>query len=216
MSTAIYMRVSSSGQTTASQEPDLKRWARAAEGEVAWYRDTFTGRTLARPGWARLWADVLAGRVKRIVVWRIDRLGRTSRGLHELFEELIRRDVALVSIRESFDLATPGGRLLAGVMASVAQYETELRSERQVAGIAAAKERGVKFGRPKVADGERAKRIKVTPEQAELAARLDREGRTVSAIARTLGLSRPTVYQLLGRPGVRRGSTSSACSREKR
>lgn len=210
MSTAIYLRVSSGSQTTASQEPDLKRWARREECEVAWHRDTFTGRTLDRPGWNRLWAGVVAGEVTRIVVWRIDRLGRTARGLHELFEELVRRNVSLVSLREGFDLSTPGGRLFAGFMASVAQYETELRSERQVAGIAAAKARGVRFGRPKVAEGAEAKRLKVTPEQEELAARLDREGRGVSAIARTLGLSRPTVYKLLGRAAGRPGNTSPA------
>jgi DNA invertase Pin-like site-specific DNA recombinase len=110
----------------------------------------------------------------------------------------------MVSMREGIDLLTPAGRLMANVIASVAQYETEVRSERQLAGIAAAKERGVKFGRPKGEGGARGKRLKVTPEQDAAVRRLKAEGAKVAAIARATGLSRPTVYSILGAAGTAR------------
>ena len=128
MRTAVYLRVSSKSQTEASQLPDLERWVKAQSEDFAasWHRDTFTGRTMDRPGWGKLWADVLVGHVGRVVVWRLDRLGRTARELTALFDELLTRGVTLVSLREGFDLSTPGGRLFAHLLASVAQYETEV------------------------------------------------------------------------------------------
>jgi len=78
---AIYMRVSSRQQDTRSQEPDLKRWAEAyADTPVKWYTDKFSGKTMDRPGWRRLEADMIAGMVSKIVVWRLDRLGERGRG----------------------------------------------------------------------------------------------------------------------------------------
>ena len=137
--TAIYLRVSSRSQDTLSQEPDLKRWADAQDDEspVRWYRDKFTGKTMDRPGFNRLLADVEAGKVDRVVVWRLDRLGRTAKGLTSLFDDLLARGVDLVSLKDGLDLVTPAGRLMANVLASVAAYETEVRAERIVAGQAA-------------------------------------------------------------------------------
>src|ERR671916_3488308 len=140
--TAIYLRASGRTQGTRSQEPDLKRWAQAQPDDppVRWYRDKFTGKTMDRPGFNRLLADVQAGKVARVVVWRLDRLGRTAKGLTALFEDLLGRGVDLVSLKDGLDLATPAGRLMANVLASVAAYETEGRAERIKAGQAAARE----------------------------------------------------------------------------
>lgn len=191
---AVYVRVSSKAQDAASQEPDLRRWATAhGEGGEVWYRDKFTGKTLDRPGFNRLLAEVRAGRIDTVVVWRLDRLGRTARGLTELFEEFAARKTNLISLRDGLDLKTPAGRLMANVLASVAQYETEVRAERVLAGIAVARERGVRLGRP---EGIHT-RVKVTDEQAAQARRLKAEGQGVSAIARATGLSRPTIYNVL-------------------
>jgi DNA invertase Pin-like site-specific DNA recombinase len=98
-----------------------------------------------------------------------------------------------VSLKDGLDLATPAGRLMANVLASVAQYETEVRAERIVAGQAVARAQGVKFGRP-VGTG---KPIKVTPEQEETVRRLKAEGKPIAVIARAVGLSRPTIYSVL-------------------
>jgi DNA invertase Pin-like site-specific DNA recombinase len=193
--TAIYLRVSSRSQDTQSQEPDLKRWAQAQPKEqpVRWYRDKFTGKTMDRPGFNRLVADVEAGKVARVVVWRLDRLGRTAKGLTSLFEDLLARGVDLVSLKEGLDLATPAGRLMANVLAGVAAYETEVRAERIMAGQAAAREAGKVWG-----GSAKGRRLKVTAEQEAMVRRLKGEGVGVSAMARTTGLSRPTIYRVLG------------------
>jgi DNA invertase Pin-like site-specific DNA recombinase len=189
----VYVRVSSKSQSEASQLPDLKRWAAANPDGVGWARDSFTGTTLARPGWERVWQGVLVGRVKRVIVWRLDRLGRTTSELSALFRDLTDRGVTLVSLRDGFDLLTPSGRLMAHVLASVAQYETEVRSERQLAGIAAAKAAGKTWG----GATNTGKRLVVKPEQEETIRAMKAAGRTVAAIARATGLSRPTVYSVL-------------------
>src|SRR4030081_1844512 len=119
---AVYLRVSGAGQTTASQEPDLRRWAQGQGLPATWYRDTFTGTTMDRPGWNLLAAALRAGKVATVVVWRLDRLGRTAKGLTALFDDLVRLRVNLVSLREGIDLATPAGRMMANVIASMAQY----------------------------------------------------------------------------------------------
>src|SRR6516165_4005656 len=86
MSIAIYMRVSKgNGQDIASQQPDLERWAAAQTEPVKTYIDRQTGKTMDRPGFKRLMDDVRAKKVRTIVVWRLDRLGRTARGLTALF-----------------------------------------------------------------------------------------------------------------------------------
>jgi len=190
---AIYARVSTRRQDTRSQEPDLKRWAEAQDEPVRWYRDKFTGTTMDRPGWKKLEADIRAGKVEAVVVWRLDRLGRTARGLTALFDDLQSRHVGLISLREGLDLSTPAGRLMAHVVASVAQYETEIRAERVRAGQAVARAKGKRWG-----GSQKGRRVKVTPQQAKIIQRMKHEdGESVAVIARTVGLSRPTVYSVL-------------------
>lgn len=195
---AIYVRVSGKSQDTASQEPELKSWAERQNLPVIWYRDKFTGKSMDRPGMVKLLSSLGAGRVSAVVVWRLDRLGRTAKGLTALFDDLVNRKVNLVSLRDGFDLSTPAGRLMANVLASVAAYETEIRAERVIAGQAAAREKGKHLGRR---PGIRT-RLKVTPEQEQLVKRLKAEGRGVSAIARSTGLSRPTIYSILKAEGT--------------
>lgn len=190
--TAIYCRVSSKNQDTRSQRADLDKWADGQEN-VKVYTDKASGKTMDRPAWNRLWADVEAGHIARIVVWRLDRLGRTAAGLTKLFADLQARKVGLLSLRDSLDLDTAAGRLMAHVLASVAAYETEVRSERQRAGIEAAQAAGKRWG-----GSEKGRLITVTPEQVSHVHKLKRERVKIAAIARTVGLSRPTVYRLLG------------------
>jgi DNA invertase Pin-like site-specific DNA recombinase len=190
---ALYVRVSSARQDTASQEPDMKRWADSQDSPVVWYRDTFTGKTMDRPGFNKMVKAIEEGKVSGVVVWRLDRLGRTAKGLTALFEDFTARKVNLVSIKDGLDLTTPAGRLMANVLASVAAYETEVRAERSLAGQAVAKEKGVRFGRP---EGP-GKRIKVTPEQVAMIIKMKNDKAPVTTIAKTTGLSRPTIYSIL-------------------
>jgi len=196
MNIAVYKRVSSKQQDTAAQAGDLDAYRKQMEGQghtVTEHTDKFTGKTMRRPGWDKLYADVVAGRVDKIVVWRLDRLGRTVSGLSKLFEELIERKVPLVSLRDSLDLSTAAGRLMAHVLASVAVYETEVRQERQLAGIAAAKKNGKHWGGRKPGT-----RIKLTPGKEEQARNMAEVGKPIAEIARVLGLTRQTIYRALG------------------
>ena len=93
------------------------------------------------------------------------------------------------------DLETPAGRLMIRVLASVATYETESRAERILVGQAAARASGKTWG-----GSPKGRRLKVTAEQESLAHRMKAEGEGVSAIARAIGLSRPTIYRVLSTP----------------
>jgi DNA invertase Pin-like site-specific DNA recombinase len=189
---AIYLRVSSRQQDHASQLPDLERWVGSHDGTAKWYRDTFTGKTMDRPGMERLLGDLRDGQVDRIVVWRLDRLGRTTRGLCQLFDELAERKVDLVSLKDGFSLASPAGRLHARILASVAEYETEVRAERVAAGQAVARRKGKRWGGSK-----KGWRWKVSDDQVTAIAEMKAAGKKVAHIARVTGLSRPTIYRVL-------------------
>src|SRR5262249_26208450 len=96
------------------------------------------------------------------------------------------------SLQEGLDLATPAGRMLAAALASVAAYETEARAERILAGQAAARASGKRWG-----GSAKGRRLKVTLEQEDAVHRMRRAGQGISAIARPTGLSRPTIYRVL-------------------
>jgi len=191
---AVYVRVSTKKQETESQEPDLNRWiaTQPAGTPVLWYHDKFTGKTMDRPGFNKLVAAIGAGEVSTVVIWRLDRLGRTAKGLTALFEDLQKAKVNLVSLKDSLDLSTAAGRLMANVLASVAAYETGIRGERVLAGQAVARANGKRWG------GSRAGRLlHVTPEQLAVVQRMRAEGARIAAIGRAVRLSRPTVYRLV-------------------
>lgn len=189
---AIYARVSSRDQSHASQLPDLERWAENHDGKVAWFKDTFTGKTMERPGMDDLMDKLRSGELERIVCWKLDRLGRTCKGLAALFDDLIERKVDLVSLKDGFSLASPAGRLHARILASVAEYETECRAERVAAGQAVAKRKGKTWGGSK-----KGWRWKVTPEQIAAIQEMRAAGKPVAQIAKVTRLSRPTIYQVL-------------------
>lgn len=192
---AIYVRVSTGAQDIRSQQPDLQRYiAGLPEGVAArWYEDKFSGRTMNRPGWRKLEDAVNSNEVATVVCWRLDRLGRTARGLSALFAALQERSVNLVSLKDGIDLSTTAGRLMAHVLASVAQYETEVRGERVLAGQAAARAAGKTWG-----GSEPGPRL-VTAEQIEVLRRMRESGASKSSMMRATGLSRPTIYRVLDR-----------------
>jgi len=189
---AIYVRVSTGSQTFASQEGDLKKWAENQQDKVVWYRDKATGTSMDRPGMDQLMVDVRSGKVNTVVCWRLDRLGRTAKGLVDLFTELHEKKINLLSLKDGLDLSTATGRMTATILASVAVFETEVRKERQTAGIAVAKAAGKKWGGSK-----KGRRLKLTDEHINVARSMHAEGKKIAVIARTLGLCRPTVYKII-------------------
>jgi DNA invertase Pin-like site-specific DNA recombinase len=130
-----------------------------------------------------------------VVLWRLDRLGRSLRNLIDLIEHLNSRGVGLVSITESVDTTTPGGRLVFHIFGALAEFERDLIRERTRAGLDAARARGRRGGRPVV----------LTSEKLQLARTMyDEKTHDVTSIARLLGISRASVYRGLALPTVRK------------
>ena len=136
MATGIYVRVSSNQQDMRSQEADLRAYANGKE--VLWFRDKATGTDFNREGWKKLEEAISSGKVTELVVWRLDRLGRTAGETISLLDRLESLGVKFVSIKDNFDPSTVTGRLMRNILASFSAYETEVRKERQYAGIRAA------------------------------------------------------------------------------
>jgi DNA invertase Pin-like site-specific DNA recombinase len=191
---AIYARVSTRRQDLRSQLPDLEQWQRAHNNGIpfVWYKDKATGKTMERPGWQKLELQTERGAIDKVVVWRLDRLGRTASGLTALFDKLVSLNIGLVSLKDGVDLSTPAGRLIANVLASVAAYERETIVERIVAGQNAARLAGKSWGGSK-----KGRRIKVTDEQIAIIHRMRSDGSSVTAMSRATTLSRPTIYKVL-------------------
>lgn len=190
--TAIYVRVSTKEQSHASQLPDLERWVAAHDGPVEWFRDTFSGRSMDRPGMEALIEAMRQGKIDRIVVWRLDRLGRTTRGLCQLFDQLREWSINLVSLKDGFSLDSAAGRLHARILASVAEFETEVRAERVAAGQAVARRQGKRWGGSK-----KGWRWKVSDDQLDAVHEMRAGSKPIAQIARVTGLSRPTIYRVL-------------------
>lgn len=136
---AVYCRVSSNKQSTESQHDDLKRWVTAyaeKSDEVIWYEDTSNEHVrMDREGWNKLEQSMRAGKVAKLVVWKIDRLGRNASRLLELFNQLSKWGVEFHSIREGLSSTSPFFKLVAGILASIAEWENETRSARIKAGV---------------------------------------------------------------------------------
>lgn len=192
------MRVSTDDQSTASQEEDLRRWAEVHQHQAEWFTDHFTGKTMERPGWLALEEGLKSGKYTHLLVWRLDRLGRTARGLTAMFADLQNYGVTLVSLKEGMDISTPAGRMMAHVLASVAQFELEMSSERKMAGIREAKKKGVYKGRR-----PGSYQYKNGPQKA---LKLKMKGLSGSQIAKTLGCSIRTVWDYLKIAGYKPNS----------
>ena len=123
-----------------------------------------------------------------VVVWRLDRLGRSLRDLIDIVNRMRRRDVAFRSLHESIDTTTPAGRLTFHVFAALAEFEAAVVRERTRAGLAAARRRGTRLGRPRT----------LGPEQIEMARAMMKNPRlSARQVAEQLGVHRSTLYRSL-------------------
>lgn len=176
-----YARVS-----TGAQDLALQRDALNAAGCLRIFEDTASGALDDRPQLAELLDDLREG--DTLVVWRLDRLGRSLRHLIDTVTALADRGVGFCSLRESIDTTTPGGRLVFDVFTALAEFERDLISERTRAGLAAARARGRKGGRQTV----------MTPSKLAVAREMyDSRKHTTAAIAAVVGVSRATLYRAL-------------------
>jgi DNA invertase Pin-like site-specific DNA recombinase len=190
---ACYVRVSTIGQNEAGQRAEIGRWL-AGNGieprAVRWYVDKGKGGdNLRRPAFEQLQAAVFAGEVGTVVTYKLDRLSRSLRDGINVLCEWCDRGLRVVSVTQQIDFNGTVGRMLAAVLLGIAEMEQETRRERQAAGIAEARKAGKYRGR-------RPGTTKAAPERAT---QLRARGLSVDEIARSLGVSRNTVFVYLRR-----------------
>ena len=186
MPTTTHTRIGYTRVSTVAQTLDQQQTALEAAGVTKFFSDTMSGARDDRPGLAELLAYVRDG--DTVVVWKLDRLGRNLAHILATVKELTDRGVTLVSITDGIDSSTAAGRMMIGVLGSLAEYERELIKERTALKRAASRAHGTKFGRPrKVSDTE----------HIATARRMKADGHTGRAIAKYLGVSRATLYRYL-------------------
>ncbi len=185
-----YIRVSRDKQTTALQEDAMQ-----AEQVERIFTDKLSGKRFDRPEFLRMLDVARAGDV--IVVWRLDRLGRSLKQLIETLMELNERGIELKSLRESIDTSTPSGKLMFHLIGAMAEFEHDIIRERTTAGLEAARARGHLGGRPS----------KLTKEQVALVQHMFGDITVpINVICKTFGISRSTLYKYVDvsrRPKVR-------------
>ena len=181
-----YARVSTGDQTL-----DLQKDALQAAGCLDVYGEYASGARMTRPQLAAALRACRSG--DTLVIWKLDRLGRNTKHLLEIVEDLTQRDIGLKTLTGfAIDTHTPHGRLALQMFAALAEYERALIQERIMAGIAAARARGRNGGR----------KPKLSPEQQQLAVDMAQGGISITTIASTLQCSRHTVYKALAQTTV--------------
>ena len=173
-----YSRVSTSDQDLSAQTDSLSR-----AGCDRLFSDTASGKNADRPGLRDCLSHLRPG--DQLVVWKLDRLGRSLKDLIALMSELEARQIQFSSLTDGVDTATPGGRFFFHVLGAFAEMERELIRERTRAGLKAARARGHKGGRPR----------KLTLAQARAARLIFDEGETMMQLERQFAVSSATLYR---------------------
>jgi DNA invertase Pin-like site-specific DNA recombinase len=181
-----YARVSTDDQNASLQVDALKK-----AGCIKVFTDHASGSKASRPELDRMLDQLRPSDV--VVVWRLDRLGRSLRNLIDLVEELAGQGVGFRSLSESIDTTTANGRLFFSIMGALAEFERDLIRERTHAGLAAARARGRVGGRPSVMNTKKVERARKLYESRQ---------HTVAEIAEMLNVSVATIYRHLGREEV--------------
>jgi DNA invertase Pin-like site-specific DNA recombinase len=173
-----YARVSTQDQTL-----DLQRNALHKANCEQIFTDTVSGTKARRPGLEEALSHLRSG--DTLVVWQLDRLGRSLRHLIDTVTSLQEQDIGFKSLTENIDTTTSGGKLVFHIFGALAEFEREIIRERTKAGLLAARSRGRKGGR----------QYKLTNKQLEIARQLYAGKTPVNEICQTLGISRATFYR---------------------
>src|SRR5450755_919381 len=177
-----YARVSTEDQNPAMQISALQK-----TGCKTIFKDELSRATVTRPALLRCLKKLERG--DTLIVWKLNRLGRSLRDLIHMLDDLKQRGVKFQSLTETIDTATPTGRAMWQMIGVLAELERSLISERTRAGVKAAQRRGVKFGR----------KVKLTPEQINHARKLIDKGEARQYVADLLSVGRSTLYRALAR-----------------
>ena len=185
---ALYARVSThNGQDPEMQLREMREYCRNREWLITGeYVDAgVSGSTDSRPELNRLMTDAKRRRFDAVLVWKLDRFGRSLKHLVNALAEFEALGIAFVSLKDNLDLTTPSGRLMFQIIGAMAEFERSLIQERVRAGLRNAKAKGHKLGRPTV------------KADAEMIVRLRCEGHSLADIANRLGISVGTVCNRL-------------------
>jgi DNA invertase Pin-like site-specific DNA recombinase len=187
--TAIYIRVSTQDQRTDSQLGELKRYCQQRGWKkVQVFQDKISGAKSTRPELDRMVKEIRAGRVERVVAYKLDRLGRSITHLCLLTDELARLGIPLVCSSQGIDTSgsNPAGKFQLDVLKAVCEFERNLIRDRVNVGLAAAKARGIRLGRPSTLD-----------KRAGEVIALKKRGLGVRAIARELEMPVSSVHSVI-------------------
>jgi DNA invertase Pin-like site-specific DNA recombinase len=184
-------RIGCARVSTVSQTLDQQNAALEGAGVTKTFSDTMSGARDDRPGLTALMEYVREG--DTVVVWKLDRLGRNALHILETVKALTDRRVILVSTSDGIDSSTAAGRMMIGVLGSLAEYERELVKERTALKRATSRANGTSFGRPKKVKDEG---------HIATARRMKADGHTSRDVAKYLGVSRATFYRYLAPPGA--------------
>ncbi len=176
-----YMRVSTNDQSTDLQEDALKK-----DGCNQIFSDTASGAKTDRPGLEEALSFLRKG--DTLVVWKLDRLGRSLKHLIEVVILLNEREIYFKSLQESIDTSTSGGKLIFHVFGALAEFEQDIIRERTKAGLDSARARGRVGGRPKKLDDKKVALAK---------SMMVDHSNSISDICDTLGVSKATLYRYL-------------------
>jgi DNA invertase Pin-like site-specific DNA recombinase len=191
------MKIGYARVSTKEQNLDMQTDALTKAGCKKLYTETVSSGKLERPILDKLMEDLRSD--DTLVIWKLDRLGRSLRHLVELVNDLGKRNVGLLSLNDPIDTTTAQGRLNFNIFASLAEFEKDLIKERTNAGLAAARARGRLGGRPKGLPSD-------AESTACAAETLYREGKlSVAKIAKQLGVAKATLYKYLRHRGVEIG-----------
>lgn len=180
------MRIGYARVSTHDQNLDLQKDALKKAGCEKIIVDVASGKKTRRSGLEQILEMLRKG--DRLVVWRLDRLGRSLKHLIELMTELEQRGIGFHSLQEAIDTTSPGGKLVFHIFGALAEFERNLIRDRTKAGLEAARARGRKGGRPK----------RLSTKQRALAVDLYHQRKhTVEEICHTVGISKPTLYAYL-------------------
>jgi DNA invertase Pin-like site-specific DNA recombinase len=185
-----YCRVSSRRQKNDSQKAEIGRWLtnhRIKSTAVQWFEDRESGTSLKRPAFDRMQKAIFDGQIDTVVVWKLDRISRRQHEGIGLLADWCERGIRVVVVTQQIDLSGAVGRMVASVLFGLAEIELEYRRERQTAGIAVAKGRGVYRGRKQG----------TTKAKPTRALELRDQGLTVPEIANALAVSDRTVFRYL-------------------
>ena len=190
----IYARVSTSDQSCERQIGELTRFAERGDFEIIGvFKETASGTKSNRIARNEIMDLAQARKIDAVLVTELSRWGRSTQDLLQTLEQLAGWNVSINAMSGmTFELNTPHGRMMATMLAGIAQFERDLLSERVKSGLAAAKARGKKLGRQK---GQRPKADRLAPKVLELI----EQGRSYRWIARDLGISKNTVGDIVKR-----------------